>query len=116
MNDLHDAFAAWLLSGGREELPRDVALHASTCPKCLGGAVAVDALGMVNPGAAELPPLRVAAGRYRRRRALAPAVTGAVAVLLVVAAGATLGGILFNPPRSAGVAAATPTPAEGVLE
>jgi hypothetical protein len=114
MTDLHETFATWLLHGGRDELPRDVALHASTCPGCLGGAAAVDALGTVDPGAAEPPPLRVV-GHYRRRRGLAPAVTGALAVLLVVVAGAAVSGNLFDPPRSAGVAATTPTPAEAVL-
>jgi hypothetical protein len=115
MSDLHEAFDAWLTRGARDDLPRAVALHASACPGCLQAAGALDALTMIDLGAAELPPLRVAAGPRDRRRGLVPATAAAVAVLLVVGAGIVAGETLLRPPDEPDVAAATPTPAEGVL-
>ena len=115
MSDLHEAFDAWLTRGARDDLPRAVALHASACPGCLQAAGAFDALTMIDLGAAELPPLRVAAGPRDRRRGLVPATAAAVAVLLVVGAGIVAGETLLRPPDEPDVAAATPTLAEGVL-
>ena len=115
MNDLHDAFAAWLLRGAREGLPRDIALHASACPDCLSAAAAVDALGRVDPGLAELPPLRVTVGRGQRRRGLLPAAASAAAVVLVIAAGIVAGTTLFGARPAADVSTASPTPGGAVL-
>ena len=86
MSDLHEAFDTWLTRGAKDELPRAVALHASACPGCLRAAGAFDALAAIDLGAAELPPLRVAAVPVDRRRGLLPA-TAAIAVLLVIGAG-----------------------------
>lgn len=118
MRDLHDGFAAWIAGGGRDELPRDVALHASGCEDCLRHAAAFDALLAVDPGAAPMPPVRAApvpstaTGPMRIARAAA----GTMAVVIVLGAGAIVGGNLF-PPRATEplVSATEPTPAEGIL-
>jgi hypothetical protein len=119
MSDLHDAFAAWLTRGARDDLPRAVALHASACPGCLHAAGAFDALAAIDLEAAELPPLRVAGAPVDRRFGLMPATAAAIAVLLVIGAGIVAGGTLLRPPDDPEVAAATPTPTptpgEGVL-
>jgi hypothetical protein len=115
MSDLHDAFDSWLTRGARDELPRAVALHASACPGCLRAAGAFDAMAAIDLEAAELPPLRVAASPVDRRFGLVPATAAAIAVLLVIGAGIVAGGTLLRPPDEPEVAAATPTPGEGVL-
>ena len=115
MSDLHDAFDAWLTRGARDDLPRGVALHASACPGCLRAAGAFDALAAIDLESAELPPLRIAAAPLDRRRGLVPATAAAIAVLLVIGAGIVAGGTLLRPPDEPEVAAATPTPGEGVL-
>jgi hypothetical protein len=115
VSDLHEAFDAWLTGGARDDLPRAVALHASACPGCLQAAGALDALTMIDLGAAELPPLRAAAGPADRRRGLVPVTVASIAVLLVIGAGFVAGGMLLRPPDAPRVAVATPTLAEGVL-
>jgi hypothetical protein len=113
MTDLHDAFDAWLLGGARDDLPRDVALHASACPACLRSAGALDALTTVDPGLAELPPLAPAQG-MRRRFGLLPATATAAVVVLVIGAGIVTGGTVFRAP-SPSEAPQTATPAGDVL-
>lgn len=56
MNDLHDRFRHWIALGGRDELARDIAIHASGCASCLRGAAALDALSVIDLGAAPPPP------------------------------------------------------------
>lgn len=118
MRDLHDGFADWIAGDGMDELPRDVALHASGCDGCLRHAAAFDALLAVDPGAAPTPPLRAApiprsaTGPMRIARAAA----GTMAVVIVLGAGAVVGGNLFRPrPTEPLVSASEPTPAEGIL-
>lgn len=115
MNDLHNDFDGWLQRGGREELARDVALHASACPGCLRAAGALDALTMVDPGLAEMPPLRIAPGRAARGPGLLSAVAGVVAVGLVIGAGIIAGVALFRAPVDSDVATVTPTQGGAVL-
>lgn len=115
MTDLHEAFDTWLTGGARGDLPRAVALHASACPGCLQAAGAFDALTSIDLGAADVPPVRVAAGPDDRRRALVPATAAAIAVLLMIGAGIVAGGTLLRTPDEPDVAVATPTLAEGVL-
>ena len=49
MNDLHDRFGSWIAAGSPDELPRDVAVHASGCEACMLGAAAMDALASSIP-------------------------------------------------------------------
>jgi hypothetical protein len=118
MNELHDAFDAWIAAGGREDPPRDVALHASGCDGCLRLAMSFDALLAIDLGLAPPPPLRAApvsslsGGPMRVARSVA----AAVAVILVIGAGAMVGANAFQPRVSDAVAQPTPLPvAEGVL-
>ncbi len=57
MIDVHDRFDAWLAAADAAELPRDVALHASGCDRCLGRAAAIDGLLRLDIGAAAPPPV-----------------------------------------------------------
>jgi hypothetical protein len=115
VSDLHETFETWLVRGAREELPRGVALHASACSDCLRAAAALDALAAIDPGAAEMPPIRIYVGRGDRRRRLVPVMATAAVAVLAVATGIVAGTILLGPPADDDVAAATPTIAEGVL-
>ena len=118
MNGLHDALEAWIAAGGRGDPPRDVALHASGCDTCLRLATSFDALLAIDLGLAPPPPLRAAplsslsGGPIR----IARSVAAAVAVMLVIGAGAMVGANAFQPRVSDAVAQPTPAPvAEGVL-
>jgi hypothetical protein len=116
MTELHDAFTTWLARGGRDTLPRDIALHASACPDCLSAVAAHDALVTIDLGAAPLPP-DLPASSLRRARALAMARLGSglAAVALIAAAGfVAANGILQRAPDA--LSGARPTPrGEGVL-
>ena len=59
MTDLHEKFREWLLAGAPGEPPRDAALHASACDRCLADVAAVDALLAVEVAGAELPIIPV---------------------------------------------------------
>jgi hypothetical protein len=115
--DLHDRFAGWVTAGARDELPRDVALHASGCGTCLGIAAAVDALALVDPGEADMPPVRVVVGHDRAGRPIRAARAGiaAVAVVITVAAGFVAGGTLFERVPESIADVVSPTPAGAVL-
>ena len=120
MRELHDGFAAWVADGTRDELPRDLALHASGCDECMRQTAAFDALESVDLGAALPPPLRAA--RIRRTAGSLPVVraaSGALVVVVVLGTGAMAGRTLFGSrtpsPTSSPAAAAEATPAEGVL-
>jgi hypothetical protein len=122
MNDAHDRFRSWLTDGGRADLPRDVALHASTCDGCLLLATGLDALLSVDPGAAEVPPAIPRAARPARspiigttiaRSAAGVAAVGLVTLAVVIGVGSVIrpdGGGLADLDASV-----EPTPAEGVL-
>lgn len=118
MNELHDEFDAWIAGGPREDPPRDVALHASGCDACLRLAASFDALLTIDPGLAPPPPLRaaplapLAIGPMR----VARSVGAALAVMLVIGAGAIFGANAFRPPSSDAVAIATPTPTPTIVE
>lgn len=115
MSDLHDVFTSWLTAGARDELPRGVAVHASGCPGCRRAAGAIDALSMIDLGAAELPPLAIPSGRGARRGGLLRAMAASLSVVLAVAAGVVAAGAVIGNPSESNVADATSTPAEGVL-
>ncbi len=57
MSEVHDRFDAWLDEGGEIELPRDVALHAWGCQRCLRHAASIDALMSVDVGAVPPQPI-----------------------------------------------------------
>jgi len=97
MTELHHAFRAWLVSGARDALPRDVALHASACPDCLRAVAAFDALGAVDPSAAPEPAPWAPGARLLTPRAVlvVRAAAGLAAVSLITAAGfVATGGLL----------------------
>jgi len=118
MSELHDDFAAWITSGTRDELPRDVALHASGCSGCLEIAAAADALAAVDPGEAEMPPvkIRVGAGRSGAPVRVARGALGAAAVIVTIAAGFIVGGGLFEPAPGGVSDAVSGTPGGAVLD
>ena len=97
-SDLHARFRDWLLAGSDEELPRDVAVHASVCGECQASAAAMDMLTAVDPSQAGMPPLRnaVLVDRYPTRRRVALATGGALAA---TAFAAVATGALRLPPR-----------------
>jgi hypothetical protein len=116
MTELHEAFTSWLAGGGRDNLPRDVALHASACPDCLRAVAAHDALLAIDVGAAPPPPLLPAPSRRRGRAVRAARLaSGLAAVALIVAAGfVAADGILRGAPGLQ--TGARPTPqGEGIL-
>ena len=116
--ELHELFADWLSgreSDAAEDPPRDLALHAAGCERCLRSASAIDTLSVIDVGAADAPPLRVAAiderGRLLRVARYAVAATALVLVAGSVAIGSSwLGSV--RPTDSTGLG---PTPSEGVL-
>ena len=119
MRDLHDGFAAWIAEGTRDELPRDLALHASGCEGCMRQAQAFDALDSVDLGAAPPPPVRATLLREANGPlSLLRTAGGALVVVLVLGAGAMTGSTLFgsrgDEPTPAPVAVER-TPAEDVL-
>ena len=115
MSDLHEAFEAWLVRGARDELPRGMAVHASGCPDCLRAAGALDALAAIDPGAADMPPMRIHTGREPRRRALLPVMATAAVVVLAIGTGVVAGRALLGSAATDDAAAASPTVREGVL-
>ncbi len=119
MRDLHDGFAAWVADGTRDELPRDLAVHASGCDGCIRQTAAFDALESVDIGAAPPPPIRAAPIRHvHGPLQLARAAGGALVVVIVLGTGAMAGSTLFGsrvPSPSSSPVDAAETPAEGVL-
>ena len=117
--ELHDLFADWLAAraaGAAEDPPRDLALHAAGCERCLRSAAAVDTLGAIDVGAAALPPVRVDAmgdhhgGLLRLARF---AVAGAALVL--VAGSVAIGSSWLGSVRPTDSADQRGTQGEGVL-
>lgn len=90
--DLHDGFEDWLLArraDAADDPPRDLALHAAGCDRCLRSASAMDTLGSIDVAAAAPPPLRALAGGAPQ--------AGMLRIGRLVAAGATvvlLGGMV----------------------
>ncbi len=63
MTDHHAPFESWLASGAIGDPPRDSALHATVCKRCLRLVAARDALAAIDIGRAALPPSHLEAGR-----------------------------------------------------
>ena len=119
MTELHQRFREWLLAGAPGEPPRDAALHASACDRCLRDVAAMDALRVVDVAGAELPLLPAGAPRPMRSpgvRALR-ALSGVTAVGLLVLAAMIGAGALRENTSGPGVASdPTQSPdGEGIL-
>jgi hypothetical protein len=116
--ELHDRFADWLMArpaGGADDPPRDLALHAAGCERCLRSAAAFDTLDAIDVGAAALPPLRFDALRDDRGllRLARFAVAGAAVVL--IAGSVAIGSSWLSSVRPVDSAERSMTPGEGVL-
>jgi hypothetical protein len=119
MSELHERFREWLLAGAPGEPPRDAALHASACDRCLRDVAAMDALFAVDVAGARLPLLPDAAPGPTRTagvRALR-ALSGVTAVGLLVLAAMIGAGALRENTSGSGVATdPTQSPdGEGIL-
>lgn len=117
--ELHERFAAWLSDrsdGEGDDPPRDLALHAAGCDRCLLLATAIDTLGGIDIGAATPPPLRAEMfrGEPGRIARLVPVLATGVS-LLFVAAMVAIGSSWLGDGRSTSGQSVRPTPAEGVL-
>ncbi len=88
MKEVHDRFDAWLIANGDAELPRDVAMHAAGCERCMDRAAAIDALLAVDVGAAAAPLWESVErdGHPVMARIVAAGAVGALAVAVAVAA------------------------------
>ena len=58
-DEFHTRSVAWLENGARDDPPRDVAVHANSCPICAMQAAALDGLAIIDPGRALRPPSRL---------------------------------------------------------
>ena len=110
MTDLHTRFTAWVVGGAEGDPPRDLALHASGCARCLAVAGALDSLRRVDVGGAAEPPSVPAAHGEPFGRRVGWAVAGLAAMALIGAAVVVATGVLRPPPTGIGSPAATPTP------
>lgn len=106
MTDLHGRFREWLLAGAHGEPPRDAALHASACDRCLRDVAAMDALLAVDVAGAEVPLLPLGAPRPIRSSGLRAlrALSGVTAVGLLVLAAMIGAGALRENTGASGVA------------
>lgn len=115
----HERFAEWLAARGNradEDPPRDLALHAAGCERCLRAATAMDTLRLIDVGAVTLPPLRVVVngdgcGKLVRVARYAVAATALVLLAGSMAIGSSWLGAI-RPTDSTGL---RPTTGEGVL-
>ncbi len=108
-DDHHARFLAWLIQGAAGSPGRDVAVHAAYCPECQARARALDALALVDPGRAAMPPSRVAQSTPRGRPARAMRLlAGTTAALLLLGGGAAALGRFPGLPGTAPGAAETP--------
>ena len=92
--ELHELFSEWLSArehDAAEDLPRDLALHAAGCERCLRSASAIDTLSVIDVGAAEAPPLRVVAVGGRGRMLLVARYAVAAAALMLVVGSVAIG-------------------------
>jgi len=117
VSDLHGAFAAWIAGGARDELSREVGLHASGCVDCLEIAAAVDALAAVDAGEAEMPPIQIMVGGsgHGSPSRLARGALGIGAVVLTIGAGLFVGSSLLGGRPGAVSDGTTATPRGEVL-
>ena len=120
MTDLHERFREWLLAGAPGEPPRDAALHASACDRCLADVAAADALLAVDVAGAGVPALPAGDPRPIPGPGLRAirAISGVAAVGLLVVAAMIGAGALREDGAGPGAATLDPTESpdgEGVL-
>ena len=116
---LHEEFSDWL--GGRriganDDPPRDLALHAAGCDRCLRAANAIDSLAAIDVGAA--PALPFGRPAAHRDPGGIPAVARyaiAGTALVVLVGTAAFGSSLFGAPNRGEERVAAETFDEGVL-
>jgi len=116
--DLHDLFEDWLLArraDAADDPPRDLALHAAGCDRCLRSATAIDTLGSIDVAAAAPPPLRILAGSAPRAGMIRVGRLAAAGATVVLVGGMIAIGSRWLGPSPAAEAAASPTTGEGVL-
>lgn len=116
--EVHELFAEWLSARERdaaEDPPRDLALHAAGCERCLRSASAVDTLSVIDVGAADAPPLRVVPLDDRGRLLRVARYAVAAAALVLVAGSVAVGSSWLGSIRPTDATAMRPTPGEGVL-
>ena len=110
-DEFHTRSVAWLENGARDDPPRDVAVHANSCPICAMQAAALDGLAIIDPGRALRPPSRLGP------LTLAPSLTwnrAAIvigAILLTVGIGAVGAGLIRGGGTQQSVQGGTGTPA-----
>lgn len=105
-DDFHARSVAWLENGARDDPPRDIAVHANSCPICAMQAAALDGLAIIDPGRAVRPPSRLGP------LALAPSVTWNRAAIVVGAILLTVG---IGAVASSLIRGTTPLPEGGLL-
>lgn len=116
--ELHELFSEWVSTRGIEgagDPPRDLALHAAGCERCLRSATAIDTLGAIDVGAAPPPPVRVAPADdpWRFLGVARYAVAGVALVLL--AGTVAIGSSWLGSVRPTASTTLRSTPGEGVL-
>ncbi len=123
--DLHERFGSWLATArvDPDDPPRDLALHAAGCERCLRLAAAADTLLAVDIGAAPPPMLPIPTTSERPRVARAGRVLAAAGAMTLLAGAIAYGATMLGsaPTRVAenddkvsegilaGVPSATPT-------
>ncbi len=117
--ELHDLFAGWLSArqpGAADDPPRDLALHAAGCDRCLRAASAIDTLSAIDVGAAAPPPLRAEPIRWTEGRLVRLArYATATAALVLVAASVAIGSSWLNERRPTDAVEVRSSPAGDIL-
>lgn len=115
--EFHERFADWLGSrpaGADDDPPRDIALHAAACDRCLREATALDGLASVDVAAVDLPLVPIGARHTRGIPSIARyGIAGAAMVL--VGGAVAIGATLIPDGRPPSGAAAPQSFGEGVL-
>ena len=85
----HRRFSSWLVAAPSGDPPRELAVHAASCPECQRIVAAMDELASVDLGLAGLPEAPATPGRFAwlivtRRAAMAGASLAAVAAVAFI--------------------------------
>ena len=85
----HRRFHSWLVAAPSGDPPRELAVHAASCPECQRIVAVMDDLASVDLGLAGLPEAPAASGRYAwlivtRRAAMAGAALAAFAAVAFI--------------------------------
>jgi len=86
-NRSHERFTDWLAAGPAGDPPRDLAVHAASCPECQRQIAAMDELAMVDVGLAGVPEATATTtapwSGMMGRAALAASLVGVLALAFV---------------------------------